>query len=109
MIILVVLKIYLSSGAYLIHFPVGLALLIFLGWLLINPDEDLFNGRINFAMMLPGLTLWLSLSYLILVTFSVEMLAGPLVIVSLMIGDVLDKVISEILGSICVKSFNPKR
>ena len=83
LLIMVGIKLYLNTGAYLIYYPVIILLIVYLAlftWNVTRKDSPVLYGVAQAIVIIPALALWLPIAYTIYVIFSLAMPVGAVVL-----------------------------
>src|SRR6185295_1233973 len=73
MMVMVCIKLFFPTGAYLFHYPLICALILYLILYLLNIqdyDRPLVYSLFQMVMLIPALSLWVPIAYILFVTFS---------------------------------------
>jgi len=73
MMVMVCIKLFFPTGAYLFHYPLIVALIIYLILYLLNIqdyDRPFLYSLFQIALLIPALSLWVPIAYILFVTFS---------------------------------------
>jgi hypothetical protein len=88
-ILMITFKILLPTGAYLLHYPLIISLLVYLFLLLMDIRDDnkpIAYGFMQMLSLIPALSLWVPVIYLVFITFSHAMPFGAVLITSFAIS-----------------------
>jgi len=85
LLIMVGIKLYLNTGAYLVYYPVIILLIIYLvlfNWNITRKDSPVLYGVAQAIVIIPALALWLPIAHTIYVVFSLAMPVGAVVLLA---------------------------
>jgi hypothetical protein len=85
LVIMVGIKLYLNTGAYLIYYPVIIMQIVFLGlfnWNITRKEVPAWYGLAQVLIITPALALWLPVAHTIYVAFSLEMPLGAVLLLA---------------------------
>jgi hypothetical protein len=85
LLIMVGIKLYLNTGAYLVYYPVIILLIVYLAlftWNVTRKDSPVLYGFAQAIVIIPALALWLPIAHTIYVVFSLAMPVGAVVLLA---------------------------
>jgi hypothetical protein len=85
LVIMVGIKLYLNTGAYLVYYPVIILLIIYLilfNWNITRKDSPVLYGIAQAIVIIPAVALWLPLAHTIFVVFSLAMPVGAVILLA---------------------------
>lgn len=85
LLIMVGIKLYLNTGAYLVYYPVIILLIVYLAlfsWNITRKDSPVLYGFTQAIVIVPALALWLPIAHTIYVVFSLEMPVGAVLLLA---------------------------
>ena len=83
LLVMIGIKVYLNTGAYLIYYPVIVAQIVYLGlfkWNITRKEVPALYGVGQLLVIIPALALWFPVAYTIYVAFSLEMPLGAVLL-----------------------------
>ena len=85
LLIMVGIKLYLNTGAYLVYYPVIILLIVYLvlfNWNVTRKDSPVLYGFAQAIIIIPALAFWLPIAHTIYVVFSLAMPVGAVLLLA---------------------------